>query len=365
MVVNAFSGVKPELLRDHHVHVVGLRTGGNGAFVNPEMRSWWHPVKRLKFAVYMSASGVKNVESADEEYIMRLLRLVRSIRGHGKYLIMALDKYYHLNGKENPAKTEFYVPNEYVFRLAEKHSEHFIPVVSIHPYRSDAVEELEKWAERGVKFVKWLPNAMGIDPSNGHNRLFYEKMRELHMVLISHTGEEQAVEAEDQRLGNPLLLRNPLNYGVRVVMAHCAGIGKCEDLDSLGKEKVPCSDLFFRMMDEEKYKGLLFGELSAITLTNRHPGVIRKILERTDLHSRLVNGSDYPLPAVNVVINTGTLMRAGFVTQEERESLNEIYDYNPLLYDYALKRTIKHPETNQRLPASIFMAHPALGTWKK
>jgi hypothetical protein len=38
----------------------------------------------------------------------------------------------------------------------------------------------------------------------------------------------------------------------------------------------------------------------------------------------------------------------------------EIYDYNPLLFDSALKRTIKVPGTEQRLPKAIFMANTEL-----
>jgi hypothetical protein len=74
----------------------------------------------------------------------------------------------------------------------------------------------------------------------------------------------------------------------------------------------------------------------------------------------LVNGSDYPLPAINVLIRTGALVKQGYITSEERVCLNEIYDYNPLLFDFVLKRAIKVPGTEQRLPASIFMTNPAL-----
>jgi hypothetical protein len=37
----------------------------------------------------------------------------------------------------------------------------FLPCVSVHPYRKDALEELEKYAAQGVHLVKWLPNSMG------------------------------------------------------------------------------------------------------------------------------------------------------------------------------------------------------------
>jgi hypothetical protein len=41
--------------------------------------------------------------------------------------------------------------------------------------------------------------------------------------------------------------------------------------------------------------------------------------------------------------------------------LNEIYHYNPLLFDFVLKRTLKLPGTNKRLPPSVFMVNAQLG----
>lgn len=203
---------------------------------------------------------------------------------------------------------------------------------------------------------------MGIDPADPRCDPFYKKMRELDLILLSHGGEEKAVQAEeDQKLGNPLLLRRALDHGVRVIVAHCAGLGQNEDLDDRDKQRRPNFDLFIRLMDDKKYEGLVFGEISAMTQFNRCGNPLTTIIEREDLHERLVNGSDYPLPAVNVLIRTRTLVKNGYITAVERQCLNEIYDYNPLLFDFVLKRTIKLPGTRKRLPASIFMTHAWLG----
>ena len=358
----AFEGLNAERLVDYHVHILGLGTDNSGAFVNPKMQKWWRLQDRLKFKIYTSASGIENIENADQEYVSRLVRLIRNIRNHGKYRIFAFDKYYDPDGKVNLEKTAFYLPNETVFRLSEEYPDALMPVISVHPYRPDAVEELEKWAKRGARFVKWLPNAMGIDPSSALVDRFYRKMKEYDMVLLSHTGEELAVDVaeEDQRLGNPLLLRKPLDYGLRVIMAHSASLGVCVDHDNTEKEVRPCFDLFLRLMDDKKYEGLLFGEISAMTQFDRMPVPFSILLERQDLHRRLVNGSDYPLPAINLVIRTSELVESGFITQEERQYLNEIYDYNPLLFDFVVKRTMRHPETGQKLSPSIFMSNPGL-----
>ena len=359
LIEQALSGIDPVRRVDHHTHVLAIGTSAPGAFVNPKMRAGVN-LERIKFWIYKSAAGIHNDENTDEEYVARLLRLARAA-GPGQYRILAFDKHYNADGTANLAKTKMHIPNEYIVELARRYPDVFLPVISVHPYRRDALQELEKWAKAGVRYLKWLPNAMGMDPADPAIEPFYEKMREYKMVLLSHAGEERAVEAEeDQRLGNPLRLRKPLDLGVRVIVAHAASLGECDDHDRDEAAKTNCFDLFLRLMDEPKYAGLLFGEISAMLQFNRMPVPLATLLKRQDLHSRLVNGSDYPLPAVNSLIWTRSMARAGFITAEERQALNEIYDYNPLLFDFVLKRTLRHPETKQKLAASVFMTNPGL-----
>lgn len=362
LIKRAFDDLDPARLVDHHVHIAGLGSNGSKAFVNAKMRTWKHPFHRLKFKVYMSSAGVEDEHRADTQFVHRLADLAGNISNHGKHRLLAFDKNYRPDGSVNLEKTEFYVPNEYVFKLCEQHPDLFVPNISVNPYRPDAIAELEKWARRGARIVKWLPNAMGIDPSDPRCDPFYRKMKEFDLILLSHGGEEKAVEAqEDQKLGNPLLLRRPLEHGVKVIVAHCAGLGTNEDLESADRKQVHNFDLFLRLMDEKRYEGLVFGEISAMTQFNRVGKPLTTILQREDLHERLVNGSDYPLPAVNILIRTKPLVKHGYLTRAEGTSLQEIYNYNPLLFDFVLKRTLKLPGTEKRLPAGIFLTNPVLG----
>lgn len=360
LIDQAFDGIDPARLVDYHTHVIALGTSVSDAFVNPKMRSRLN-LERLKFLIYKSAAGISHENNADMEYVARLVRLARAIPRHGKYRILAFDKHYNADGSVDLKKTNMYVPNHYVVDLARQYPDIFLPVISVHPYRPDALAELDRWGTAGVKYIKWLPNAMGINPASAAIVPFFQKMREHKMILLSHAGEEQAVRAEeDQRLGNPLLLRKPLELGVKVIIAHAASLGTCDDLDRGAGKTASCFELFLRLMDEPKYVGLAFGEISAMLQFNRMPVPFATLLKRQDLHTRLVNGSDYPLPAINSLIWTRSLARNGFITAEERQQLNEIYDYNPLLFDFVLKRTVRHPQTKQKLAASVFMANPGL-----
>jgi predicted TIM-barrel fold metal-dependent hydrolase len=353
LLASAFEDVSPNALLDHHVHIVGLGTNGTGTWLHPKMLSWADPIARVKALAYLSGSKVTDPERADEQYVARLLDLARSLRG-GRLLLLAFDYRHDENGTPDLEHSEFYTPNEYVYSLARADPAMFVPAISVHPHRRDAIEVLHQWADRGVRFVKWLPNTMGIDASSSRHDDYYRVMVERRMVLLAHVGEEQAVEAEeDQKLGNPLLFRRPLDLGVTVVMAHAASLGRNEDLDRPGKD-APNFEFFLRLMDEPRYEGRLYGEISALTQVNRLPGPLVELLGRTELHHRLINGSDYPLPAINILVQTRALVRHGLLTAAEREALNEIYDYNPLLFDYVVKRTIRDPESGTRFPASVF-----------
>ena len=275
--------------------------------------------------------------------------------------ILAFDKHYDEKGEWIRERTSFYVPNDYVVNLAKQYPGYFNPTISIHPYRKDALIELEKWGETGIKYLKWLPSAMGIDPSHQKIIPFYKMMKKYDMVLLAHTGEEKAVDGEEfQHFGNPLLFKKALDMGVKVIMAHVASLGQCEDIDNKGQTK-SCFDLFWRLFNDPKYKNNLYADISGITMYTRVGTPTTKLLEHPELHHRLVNGSDYPLPAINWLYRTKQLLDLGYINEKEKTILNEIYDYNPYLFDFVLKRIIKHPVTGQQFKPETFMVPKSLG----
>ncbi len=171
------------------------------------------------------------------------------------------------------------------------------------------------------------------------------------MVLLSHTGEEKAVDGEKfQKFGNPVLLKYPLDLGVKVIMAHMASLGNCENER---KELESCFHISLRMLDDPKYKDNLYADISALTIHDRSP-FLEYILDRQDLHSRLIYGSDYPLPAINLIFRTKKLVELGYITTKEQTYINEIYSYNPLLFDFVLKRALKHPKSQKKFLDEAF-----------
>ena len=368
LIKQAFEDLDPSRLRDYHTHLLGMNTELNGTFVN---EGWQTPfgglVHYIQFEVYKSSAGITDEAHADLQYLTRLKNLINFMPQHGKFGLMAFDYFHDEQGQIQKSLSTFHIPNHYMMQTVRQNPELFFPIISIHPYRHDAVDELQHFAKQGVKFVKWLPNAMGIHPAsssmNEQLEAYYRIMHEYDMVLISHTGDEKATEAEEfQNLGNPLFLKKPLDMGVKVIMAHVASLGKCQEEDTpICTPGTPYIDLAIDMLKETQYKNLLFADISALTQDNRKDN-LNKILEHSAIHPNLINGSDYPLPAVNIVIQTRTLESSGYISSEERTWLNEIYDYNPLLFDFVLKRTLRHTESGAKFPPSVFLEHPLLPT---
>jgi predicted TIM-barrel fold metal-dependent hydrolase len=358
----AYADVDPAKLLDYHTHLFGTGEGRSGCYVNERALNWQHPLQRAKFLVYLSAAQVRDEERAESQYLERLVALVRNHRG--RFVILAFDEHRGGDGRVDRDRTEFYVPNDHAISVAARHPDFFVPACSIHPYRPDALAELERCAARGVRIVKWLPNSMGIDPADARCVPFYERMRDLDMLLLTHAGDEAAIEAEDnQYLGNPLRLRAALSAGVKVIATHFAGYGEGEDLDDPARPMVAAWRLLLRMMEDPRWHGLLFADISAATQANRTPEPLATLLMRFDLHARLVNGSDYPLPAVNILIRTRELESLGLISKAERRALNEIYDFNPLVFDFVLKRTLRVLDKDgreHRFAPSVFEENPAL-----
>lgn len=155
-------------------------------------------------------------------------------------------------------------------------------------------------------------------------------MKQLHMVLLCHTGMEHAVDPPgiDNGLGNPLRLRRPLNQGtnllvtlsychalgVYVIAAHCASEGEGEDLDNL-EETEPKSNfqLLLRLLDDPNYEDNLFCDISAMCGHRRIGEPLTTMLERTDLHHRLgislfsffdIQSSEVIIPSLQFILRS-------------------------------------------------------------
>jgi predicted TIM-barrel fold metal-dependent hydrolase len=355
VVAAAWEDIPPAQMWDAHVHLVGTGDSDSGIWTNPQLESLANPVQYAQRLFFLNAGCVHDAPGrVDQAYVERMHNLVDGLRPGAKLILLAFDHTYDEDGKRDEARSAFHTPDEYAQRMASVHSRYFEWACSVHPYRRDCVQALEWAAARGARAVKWLPAAMGMDPSSARCDPFYAALARLDLPLLSHAGLERAVHGSDrQDYGNPLKLRRALEHGVRVVVAHCATMGQDRDLDAGPQGPLlPSFELFARMMDEPRSAGRLYGDLSAVTQANRAGPALARIIERTDWHERLLNGSDYPLPGILPLFSLERLVQQSFLRPAVVPVLQEIRARNPLLFDFVLKRELR--AGGKRLSPAVF-----------
>jgi hypothetical protein len=340
----AWDGLDPARVVDVHAHLIGHTAeapGDQGAFVHPRTRSPWAFGDWLRRQAIERASDVHRHRSRlSERYVERMATLWSAFPSGAVPCLLAFDAAVKPDGTVDVDRTMFATGDGYARRVAT--AQRWGWAASIHPDRRDAIARLHAARAGGARLVKWLPSAMAIDPAAPRHRAYYRALVDLDLTLLSHAGEEVAVTgAAAYDWINPLLLRAPLEAGARVIVAHCASLGTASDLDAPGRPAVPAFDLFRRLMDDRGFGDRVLGDLSAVTQINRRPAVLRTLLERTDWHDRLLWGSDYPLPAIGWLTDTGRLAREGLVDADEAAVLERLQALNPVAFDFALKRRLR------------------------
>lgn len=355
LVAACWEGLDPAECWDCHIHLIGVGDNGSGIWINPRMQQWWHPIEFAQFHFYLNGSCADHAQDRDGRYLQRLSQLLMEFPPGFRCMLLAFDYHYDELGHRQLQHSAFHTPDVYAGRMALQQPERLEWIASIHPYRDDALDALRQAAALGARAVKWLPAAMGMHPGSPRCDAFYALLRALDMPLLVHCGTEYAVHgAGVQELGNPLHLRRPLEQGVRVLVAHCASLGRGVDLDrGANGPRVPNFELFARLMDEPVHVGRLFGEISAVTQINRRDSVIDTLLTRKEWHPRLVNGSDYPLPGIVPVFSPTHFARRGLLSAEQADVLRAIRLHNPLLFDFLLKRMLRRH--GQGFANAVFM----------
>ena len=232
---------------DFHVHIVGTGASGTGCWLR--LPPWRRPLATLMLR-HIGMSGDAFERNFDALYVEHLLQQVRS-SSITAALILAQDEVYDSDGRKLEGVGSFYVPNDYVLRLARQHAE-FIPAVSIHPARADALEELERCLEGGAAAMKCLPNCHNIDCNLPKYKKFWERMAAARLPLLAHTGGEHTVPVVRPDFADPAVLRLPLDSGVTVIAAHCAT-----------KSGLTDPEYFFKLLKMFEQHPNLYGDISA------------------------------------------------------------------------------------------------------
>lgn len=314
---------------DCHVHVIGTGKNGSGC--------WYRPrgLTRVGEPFLLRSMGLASSALREDFEAIYEAALLAQIRDSGldAAVVLAQEEPYRDDGTLLADTGSFYVPNDYVLGLANRHRE-FLPAVSIHPARRDALAELERCIEGGAVMLKCLPNCQNMDWNERRYRPFLERMAEAGLILLAHTGSERTMPVLRPDLASPRMLTQALEVGVTCIAAHC-GTGMIA-LDP---------DYFEEFVAMTKRYPNLYGDNSALAgLSLRfRPSQMRRIREDEELATRILYGSDIPVPSSGLVMAALGMIGWDDYAESRRHPFNQGRDV-------MLKRALGFkPESETRL----------------
>jgi len=260
---------------DCHVHVCAA-SPGHGSLSESLLKSL--PFRFMQWRLGVGAYGPETERAMEA----KLAETIAQTEKLDTAVVLAFDAVHGDDGLRDPLRTHFYVTNDYVIELAKKHKQ-ILFGASVHPYRKDAVQEIERCVKAGAVLLKWLPNTQCFNPADPRCFPVYEALAHHKLVLLSHTGGEKSLPVLDKTVGDPALLKPAVERGVTIIAAHCGTRSGGSDPDYL--------PTFLRMAREHEH---FYGDTSALNLPTRSYAY-KEILKDKAVREKLVHGSDWPI----------------------------------------------------------------------
>ncbi|TLD44664.1 MAG: hypothetical protein FAZ92_03083 [Accumulibacter sp.] len=164
-----WKGSDPRRYPDFHGHLPGTGGSGSGSRIdlNSRMETLFHPMPHARRLLAHNAGCVHDaLGRVDGSYVERMLNRVEALPPGASLLLFAFDRFHDGNGPPDADRSSFHTQNAYARRLAERHPLALLWPASIHSCCHDCFDELAAAVAGGARAVKWLPPAMGIDPSS-------------------------------------------------------------------------------------------------------------------------------------------------------------------------------------------------------
>ena len=157
---------------------------------------------------------------------------------------------------------------------------------SVHPFRKDAVAEIERCVAAGAVLLKWLPIVQNFSPADDRCIPIYEALAHHNLPLLSHTGGEKSLPNLKTDVMDPTLLLPALKRGVKVIAAHCGTRSSPSETDYVST--------FIRMAKEHEH---FYGDTAALCFPTRSYA-FKSLLADDAVRNKLLHGSDWPIISI-------------------------------------------------------------------
>lgn len=304
------------MLIDFHVHLAGTGCGHSGVILSKSFE------KRPAFFLLKKFQNITKEQmqtDIDLLWIKRIVNLIEESKKISKATALCLDSVYDESGKEIPEFIQMFIPNTWGYQAVKQFPNSLLHGASVHPYRKDAIQELENCYKNNAFLIKWLPSMMGIDPEHDLCIPFYEALKHYKIPLLSHTDKEHTfAEPKSGWLNNNhiLKLKKALDLGVVVIAAHAGTPTQMHYAEELA----------------QKYENFY---LDTSGLFN--PGRARASLklfesaQKSILGERLLFATDWPIPTFPLFL----IDKIGLSSYKEISAIR-----NPFLKDLLIKEKL-------------------------
>ncbi len=280
-------------------------TEGFDGYFSPRMlkRTAWYFVKSwLKIDPSLGPGATLDaaIEAANERHFSQATSVDRLV-------LLAFDEYHDDNGvavgqaaSRRSLGSDLYVSNSLVRAMCDARPDRFLFGASIHPYRvqdgRDACAMLEEDAGAKPALVKWLPIHQNIRAEDPRTVAFLRKAAELGVAMLIHYGGEMSLSPQHREFEDPRpmlgVLRGLLAEGVMptVIVAHAA-------TPSFRWQSRRGHDALIDALLGEFADAPLYADIAALAAFGRTSRLC-ELADAPVLHSKLVWGSDFPIPVM-------------------------------------------------------------------
>jgi predicted TIM-barrel fold metal-dependent hydrolase len=242
-----------------------------------------HLLNTLPFRFMRWRLGMKGNNAQTEKNLeSKLLNLVQQTPELDKIVVLAFDAVHNQEGQLDKKNTHLYVKNDYVADLAHKNA-NVLFGASVHPYRKDAVAEIERCVKLGAVLLKWLPIVQDFNPADDRCIPVYEALAHFNLPLLAHTGGEKSLPNLNKNVADPMLLLPAIQSGVRIIAAHCGTRSASDETDFVPQ--------WAKLAKDHEH---FYGDTAALNLPTRSYAY-KTILNDETLRNKLVHGSDWPI----------------------------------------------------------------------
>jgi predicted TIM-barrel fold metal-dependent hydrolase len=317
-----YHGRITEMRIDCHVHISAL-TPGHGLMSRRLLRSL--PFRFMKWRLGTRGEG----EPLERAIAAKLASTIAQTDSIDAAVVLAFDAVYNEAGEYDAPNTHLYVTNDYAIEVCRRHPKMLFGA-SVHPYRKDAVREIERCVAAGAVLLKWLPIVQNFNPADNRCIPIYEALAHHNLPLLSHTGGEKSLPNLRTDVMDPALLLPAIQRGVKVIAAHCgtrSGPGE--------PDYVPT---FIRMANDHEH---FYGDTAALCFPTRSYA-FKHLLADKVASSKLLHGSDWPIISLPPASILGL-----------KRSIGLISDRNWLRRDVTTKKAIGFDDAYFRRASTV------------